>query len=104
MIEIIGKTNIACDFSRDKQYLYEVESLDSARQYLSRIKQKVILINPAGSTRYYGMRVIDYIFRTLQEEYPDKIQKVIVNAFDDYAAFTTAREIGYKNIDFVKMI
>lgn len=84
--------------------LYEVESLDSAREYLSKAQQKVILSNPAGSTRYYGMRVVDYIFKTLQGEYPDKIQKIVVNAFDDYAAFITAREIGYQNIDFIKMI
>ena len=89
----------------EKQYkLYEVENLDSARQYLSDAKEKVVLSNPAGSTRYYGMRVVDYIFKTLQGEYPDKVDKVVVNAFDDYSAFVTAREIGYQNINFIQMV
>lgn len=89
----------------EKQYkLYEVENLDSARQYLSDTTEKVVLSNPAGSTRYYGMRVVDYIFKTLQGEYPDKVDKVVVNAFDDYSAFVTAREIGYQNINFIQMV
>lgn len=102
MLEIINKTQIIKQDMKDQYELYEVENLDKARRYLSRTKDKVILSNPEGSTRYYGMRVIDYIFRTLQQEYPDKIQQIVVNAFDDYAAFITAREIGYQNINFVK--
>ena len=83
--------------------LYEVENLKKARAFLSKVKSKVILSNPDGSTRYYGMRVIHCIFQTLQKEYPEKIHKVVVNTFDDYAAFVTAREIGYEDINFVKM-
>lgn len=84
--------------------IYEVENLNSARDFLETNNQKVILSNPEGSTRYYGMRVLDHIFKTLEKEYPDKIQKIVVNAFDDYTAFVTAREIGYENINFVKML
>jgi hypothetical protein len=78
--------------------IYEVTSLIDARLFLRGIDQVVVLTNPQGSTRYYGMRVLDYIFRTLQMEFPSKIEKIIVNVYDDYAAFITAKKIGYKNI------
>ena len=42
--------------------IYEIQNIQSARKYLSRTAKPVILSNPQGSTRYYGMRVIDYIF------------------------------------------
>lgn len=84
--------------------LYEVESLAKARADLAGTEEKVVLSNPDGSTRYYGMRVLDYIFKTLQKEFPDKIQRVIVNAFDDYSAFVTAREIGYRDIQFINSL
>ena len=47
--------------------LYEVENLEKARNFLSTARTKIILTNPQGSTRYYGMRVIDYIFKTLRQ-------------------------------------
>jgi hypothetical protein len=47
------------------------------------------------------MRVIDYIFKTLQQEFPDKIEGVIVNAYDNYSAFVTARQLGYNQISYI---
>lgn len=83
----------------DSAMIYEVENLETARQFLCYSNQQVILTNPQGSTRYYGMRVIDYIFKTLQQEFPEKITGVTVNAYDDYSAFITARQLGYTAFD-----
>ncbi|GAB4170280.1 MAG: hypothetical protein Tsb006_7910 [Rickettsiaceae bacterium] len=80
--------------------LYEVENLETAREFLQSTKTKIVLTNPQGSTRYYGMRVIDYIFRTLKQEFPEKIEGVVVNAYDDYSAFVTARKLGYSQIQY----
>ncbi len=80
--------------------VYEVETLASARKYLAEINSKVTLTNPQGSSRYYGMRVLDYIFKTLKDEFPSKIADIIVDAYDDYAAFVTAKELGYKKIKY----
>ena len=81
--------------------MYEIENLDSARVFLKNTNNKVVLSNPPGSTRYYGMRVVDYIFKTLQQEFPSKIQGVVVNAYDDYSAFVTARKLGYSQIEYL---
>ncbi len=80
--------------------LYEIENLKDARIFLQGLNAKVTLTNPIGSTRYYGMRVIDYIFKTLRQEFPEKIEGVIVNAYDDYSAFVTARKLGYAQITY----
>jgi hypothetical protein len=82
--------------------IYEVQNLQTARRFLCSTNKKITLKNSHGSTRYYGMRVIDYIFKTLQQEFPDKIQGVIVNAYDDYSAFVTARQLGYNQIYYIK--
>lgn len=84
--------------------IYEVENLKHSRDFLSSIDDKVILTNPQGSTRYYGMRVIDHIFKTLQEEFPEKVSNVIVNAYDDYSAFITAQQLGYKQIQYFNRV
>jgi len=81
--------------------IYEIENLESARKFLSDTASEVVLSNPDGSTRYYGMRVIDCIFTRLQREFPNKIKGVIVNAFDDYSAFITAKELGYEDINYI---
>lgn len=85
----------------DLSIIYEIENLESAREFLSSTVSEVVLSNPEGSTRYYGMRVIDCIFTRLQKEFPHKIKGVVVNAFDDYSAFITARELGYKDINYI---
>lgn len=81
--------------------IYEIQNLESARKFLSTTGSKVTLVNPQGSTRYYGMRVIDHIFKTLQQEFPDKITNIIVNIYDDYSAFVTARRLGYSQIQYI---
>ena len=78
--------------------IYEIENIKSAREYLSRVNEHVLLSNPQGSTRYYGIRVIDYIFKTLQNEFPDKIKGIIIDVYDDYSAWVTAKELGYDRI------
>jgi hypothetical protein len=81
--------------------IYEVQNLQSARRFLGSANKKITLSNPQRSTRYYGIRVIDYIFKTLQQEFPDKIEGVIVNAYDNYSAFVTARQLGYNQISYI---
>lgn len=81
--------------------IYEVESLNSARKFLMGAKVRITLSNPPGSTRYYGMRVIDYIFKALKQEFPDKVSGFIVNAYDDYSAFTTAHKLGYNKVRYL---
>lgn len=80
--------------------VYEIENLPRAREYLTQAKERVILSNPEGSTRYYGMRVLDYIFKILQEEFPEKVEGIIVDVYDDYAALTTAKQLGYGIIKY----
>ncbi len=80
--------------------MYEVENLATAREYLAASRAKVVLTNPAGSTKYYGMHVVDCIFKKLQREFPNKISDIIVNIYDDYPAFIKARDFGYRKINF----
>ena len=63
--------------------IYEVENLRLARKFLAKVTASVILSNTPGSVSYYGMRVINYIFMTLKEEFPDKISGFIVNVYDN---------------------
>lgn len=81
--------------------IYRIENLQTAREYLSLTNEHVILSNPQGSTRYYGMRVIDRIFKMLKSEFPEKIEGIIVDAYDDYSALVTAKELGYDRIKYV---
>lgn len=79
--------------------VYEIENISKARIFLSSIDIKIVISNPEGSTRYYGMYVIDYIFTSLLHEFPEKIDGVLVKVFDDYQAFNIAKELGYNNIE-----
>ncbi len=81
--------------------IYEIENLERARQFLGVASEKITLSNPQGSTRYYGMRIIDCMFKMLKQEFPDKIDGIVVNAYDDYSAFITARQLGYNQINYV---
>ena len=81
--------------------IYEIENLKSARCFLANSTNQVTLSNPQGSTRYYGMRVIDYMFSVLKNEFPDKVEGFIVNAFDDYSAMITAKELGYNQVSYI---
>ena len=80
--------------------IYEIIDLESAKEFLKTCNEPVILTNPRDSTRYYGMRVLGFMFKELTKEFPDTISKVIVNVGDDNAALFTAIKLGYKNINY----
>ena len=82
---------------------YEVENIESARKFLANTQEKIILTNPEGSVKLYGIDTIDYIFKTLKEEFPHKISRVVINVFDNLDAFLPAKQKGYKYIDFIDM-
>jgi hypothetical protein len=65
---------------------YFISDLDSAREFLRSYSGKVVLTNPPGSTRYYGVLVLNYMFQKLLEEFPDKIEAIEVNGYDDKVA------------------
>ena len=79
--------------------LYVVNDLHSARDFLSNYKKPVELINAKGSTRYYGMLIINYMFKTLQKEFP-QVVKITVDADGDNSALLTALKLGFKYIKF----
>ncbi|MFK8040413.1 MAG: hypothetical protein AB8B67_03675 [Rickettsiaceae bacterium] len=70
-----------------------VENLTEARKLLNDCSDQVIIVNAAGSVKYYGVLVIDYIFSQLQKEF-DNIQQIILNVQDDHAALLTAIELN----------
>ncbi|WP_341748944.1 hypothetical protein [Candidatus Tisiphia endosymbiont of Sialis lutaria] len=76
---------------------YTIENLSDAREFLSEFHDPVILTNKTGSTRYYGMLVLDYMFKILTKEFP-QIVKIIVNVENDHTALFTAIKLNYQNI------
>lgn len=76
---------------------YIVENLIDAREFLCLYHKKVILTNKVGSTKYYGILVLDYMFKQLLKEFP-QITKIIIEVGDDHAALFSAVKLGYKNI------
>lgn len=76
---------------------YIVENLSDARKFLLQYPNSVILTNQVGSTKYYGMLVLDYIFRKLVEEFPQVVE-VVINVGNDRAALLTATKLHYENI------
>lgn len=76
---------------------YIVENLAQARDFLLKFPDSVILTNKLGSTRYYGILVLDYMFKKLQEEFP-QIVGIIIHVGDDHAALFSAIRLGYQNI------
>lgn len=76
---------------------YVVENLSDARKFLLQYTNSVILTNQVGSTKYYGMLVLDYIFRKLVEEFP-QVTGVVINVGNDRAALLTATKLHYENI------
>lgn len=93
------KRNLQNSLSRLKMEadIYIVENLDDAREFLRQHEGPVILINQAGSTKYYGMLVLDYIFKKLVEEFP-QVVKIFINVESDKAALLTAKKLSYQNI------
>ncbi|MCC8416194.1 MAG: hypothetical protein LN575_02330 [Rickettsia endosymbiont of Gnoriste bilineata] len=76
---------------------YTIENLRDAREFLSEFHDPVILTNKSGSTRYYGMLVLDYMFKILTKEFP-QIVKIIVNVENDHPALFTVIKLNYQNI------
>lgn len=75
--------------------LYKVNNLQEARIFLLSTNSKIILTNNKGVIYYYGMRVLDYIFKTLLQEFPEKIHKIFINTYDNYHVLVTAKKMGY---------
>lgn len=91
-----SKTKIAHHVKLQKksnEYIYEVQDLESARAFLHNFKNPVILTNPLGSTRYYGILVIDYMFKTLKKEFP-QVKRVMFNIGNDRAAFCFCNKLS----------
>nr|WP_253310030.1 hypothetical protein [Rickettsia endosymbiont of Ceutorhynchus assimilis] len=78
--------------------VYEIENLEDARNFLLSCDAPIILTNKAGSTKYYGMLVVDYMFKQLTKEFLEKIVKIIVNVEDNHPALFTAIKLNYKDI------
>ncbi|WP_347938870.1 hypothetical protein [Rickettsia oklahomensis] len=78
--------------------VYEISTLEEARDFLSSVEEKLILTHNASSVKYYGMLIIDYMFKTLSSEFPEKVLDLTVDVGDDHAALFTAIKLGYKNI------
>ena len=79
--------------------VYEVTSLESSREFLRGCnkQQQIILTNAPNTTLYYGMLVIDYMFKSLKSEFSNIID-IQVNTINDSSAYYTAIKLGYKNI------
>ncbi|WPY00399.1 hypothetical protein Trichorick_00273 [Candidatus Trichorickettsia mobilis] len=80
--------------------LYQIENLSSAKEYITNTQNPLIITNSPNSIKYYGILVLDYIFKTLQKEFPKTITDIIVDVGDDHAALFTAKKLGYKNIKY----
>ncbi|WP_341792689.1 MULTISPECIES: hypothetical protein [unclassified Rickettsia] len=80
--------------------VYEIENLEDARNFLLSCDAPIILTNKAGSTKYYGMLVVDYMFKQLTKEFLEKIVKIIVNVEDNHPALFTAIKLNYKDITY----
>jgi hypothetical protein len=77
--------------------LYIVENLSSAREFLTNFNHAVTITNAKGSTKYYGVMVINYMLKKLQAEFP-QVVKIIIDVDDDFAAFCTAKKLQYQEI------
>ncbi|ADE30077.1 beta/alpha barrel domain-containing protein [Rickettsia prowazekii] len=81
--------------------VYKIKNLEEARNFLYSIEEPLILTNDDSSIKYYGMLVIDYMFKTLRREFPEKVLALTVNVGQDHAALFTAIKLGYKNIVYI---
>lgn len=78
--------------------VYRAENLQEARLYLKQIDHKVIITNSAGSSCYYGMRVVACMINKLLAEFPEKIESVVINTDDTAHGFVTATKL-FTNLD-----
>lgn len=75
-----------------------IHDLQSARLQLKQIQEPVIITNLPKSTKYYGVLVIDYIFKTLNIEFTNITQSIL--QYDgDLAALHSADKLGYVSKD-----
>lgn len=80
------------------EFIYEVQDLQSARVFLAQCNAKsVTLINPPGSVHYYGIMVLDYMFKSLKKEFKH-VKKIIVKTDGFEGARYAARALKYKYI------
>ncbi len=82
---------------QNKFKLVYIESLAQAQKELQGIQEKVVLINPAGSSWYLGVKVIHHMLDLIKDEF--KIEHAIIDADDDIAAVFSALKLGYSAIN-----
>ena len=85
--------------SDQQPQIYEIIDLESAKEFLKNHREPVIITNSPDSVRYYGVRVLKFMFKELAKEFP-QVVKVVVNVSDDNAALFTAMKLGLKNINY----
>lgn len=78
----------------NNMHIITIYDLKSARAELSQISHPVKITNSPHIVKYYGILVIDYIFKSLTAEYGN-IKQVILQIESDKAAFYTAIKLGY---------
>ncbi len=79
-------------------FIYEIQDLQSAREFLTKCESKnIILTNPPNSVHYYGIMVLDYMFKTLKKEFK-QVKKIIVRTDGFEGAKYAARALKYKHI------
>jgi hypothetical protein len=85
-----------------KQVLkYAVRDLESARIFCATHSEYDIIITNETYTIYcYGIMVLDYIFKTLQVEFP-YIIKIIIDVDDNHAALFSAIKLNYQHIHYI---
>lgn len=79
--------------------VYQIEDLNSAREYLAGTNKPLIITNSLDIVKYYGFLTLDYIFTTLSKEF-SQIAAVIANIGDDHSALFTALKLNYHNIKY----
>jgi hypothetical protein len=78
---------------------YIVQDFQSAKVFLQNANLPVILQNAAGSTRYYGARVVYAMLQSLQQEFTDKVLDIVIDTADDYAGHCfIKRELNKKRV------
>lgn len=74
-------------------------SFNNAIKQLEKTTGKVIVINHDNVVYTAGALSVHYIMQKLQNRF-EKIEKVVVNASDNFAALISLIELGYKEIVF----
>ena len=69
-------------------------------QYFQSIDHKVILSNLEYLPRAIGIMNVHFSFKKLQELFPEKIQKVVIDVSSDKINLICALNLGYKDIRY----